>query len=138
MIHSQKTVLIVDDDQDIVEFMKAMLEDGGYLVQTASTSEEIQRIVTRRLPDLVLLDLLLTGADGSSIAQYLRSMTATATIPIIMLSAHPHAETEAYKAGVNGFLAKPFEMADFLAIVAQAVLITEESDEAAAGKAKEG
>ncbi len=137
MVEAQKTVLIVDDDQDIVEFMRAMLEDSGYLVQTASTYQEIERIVNISLPDLVLLDLLLSGTNGRTIAQQLRGRTTTAAIPIIMLSAHPHAETEAAEAAVDGFLAKPFEMSDFLAIVAHAITNNEELNGIVVGKEKD-
>lgn len=123
MMTTSKTILVVDDDLDIIEFMRAMLEGAGYRVLAASTRQEIEQSVTSTPPDLVLLDLLLSGTDGRAVTRYLKSQETTARIPIIILSAHPHAESEAEAAGADGFLAKPFEMNDFLATVATATTV---------------
>src|SRR6266852_2856979 len=105
-----KTILIVDDEPDILTFLKAMLEDAGYTVMTMANSELIERLAQDHLPDLLLLDMLLSGKDGRSIARQLKSQERTRHIPIIMLSAHPGAERESKGAGADDYLAKPFDM----------------------------
>jgi DNA-binding response OmpR family regulator len=115
----QKKIVIVDDDIDILEALQAMLEDEGYNVVTTEKGEEVEKLSQLEHPDLILLDMLLSGNDGREIARQLRSQESTRNIPILMLSAHPTAEKDIQTFEVNGFLAKPFEMEDLLAKVAQ-------------------
>jgi DNA-binding response OmpR family regulator len=114
-----KKVVLVDDDPDILEAIQAMLEDEGYLVVTTDRGEEVEAISLSERPDLIVLDMLLSGKDGREIARQLKSQEGTRDIPILMLSAHPRAAKEAQTFEVNDFLAKPFEMDDLLAKVAQ-------------------
>jgi DNA-binding response OmpR family regulator len=64
------------------------------------------------------VDVLLSGKDGREIVRYLKSQEETKHIPIIMFSAHPSSEETAREAGANDFLAKPFEIDELLAKVA--------------------
>lgn len=115
------TLLVVDDDPDILEVLRLMLEGEGYRVQTASTGQQMQHLLQVSQPDLVLLDFLLSGTDGRVLVRQLQSQPSTASIPILMFSAHPLAQEEAQLMGVDGFIAKPFEMDDVLAAVAAAL-----------------
>src|SRR5438105_4570828 len=117
MTSHKKKILIVDDEPDILTFMRAMLEDVGYTVVTIEKSEHIEKLQHSNLPDLILLDMLLSGKDGREIARQLKSQENTKHIPIVMLSAHPSAEKEARTYGADDYLAKPFEMDDLLAKV---------------------
>jgi DNA-binding response OmpR family regulator len=119
MVDRPKKIVIVDDDIDILEALQAMLEDEGYDVVTTDRGEEVGELSEHERPDLIVLDMLLSGNDGREIAQQLRRQESTRNIPILMLSAHPSAEKEAQAFEVNGFLAKPFEMEELLAKVAQ-------------------
>lgn len=121
MPDSPKKIIIVDDDADILEALQAMLEDEGYSVVTTDRGEEVVKLSHLEHPDLILLDMLLSGNDGRKIVRQLRSQESTKNIPILMLSAHPGAEKDAQASEVNDFLAKPFEMEDLLAKVAQYV-----------------
>lgn len=119
MSNTQKTILIIDDEPDIVFAISTILEDAGYAVATAARSESITRYLHGdKLPDLILLDMLLSGQRGTEIAGKLKQQKATEHIPILMLSAHPNAEQEAKAAGADGFLAKPFDLDDLLSKVA--------------------
>lgn len=114
-----KTILIVDDDPDIVLALEVMLQDAGYQVASTSNGDTLRDLARQgELPDLILLDMLLSGRDGREIASQLKGEEATKHIPILMLSAHPAAGREAIAAGADGFVAKPFEMDELLATVA--------------------
>ena len=119
MSAAAKTILIVDDDPDIVLVLRAMLEDAGYIVVATDTASELMGLLKRETPDLILLDMLLSGHDGREIVAWLKARPDTGRIPILMLSAHPTAERDAQSAGADDFLAKPFEMEVLLAKVAK-------------------
>lgn len=112
-----RRILIIDDDPDIVFALTAILEDAGYDVRTASRADDLPHARPHDMPQLILLDMLLSGQDGRDIARRLKSQEATRHIPIMMLSAHPNAEREAAAAGADGFLGKPFELETLLAKV---------------------
>lgn len=118
MTASAKTILIVDDDPDIALVLRIMLEDAGYAAVTADMIGDLMRLLDRERPNLILLDMLLSGVDGREIVRRLKASPATAQIPIILLSAHPAGESGARDAGADAFLAKPFEMDTLLEMVA--------------------
>ncbi|GCE46111.1 two-component system alkaline phosphatase synthesis response regulator PhoP [Thermosporothrix hazakensis] len=118
MTSTGKKVLIVDDDPDITLALAAMLEDEGYDVTTIDRGEYLEQLPEQNMPDVILLDMLLSGVDGREIARRLKQQPATRHIPILMLSAHPNAAQEAEKAGADDFLAKPFELDELLNKVA--------------------
>ena len=112
-----KKVLIVDDDPDITTFLQVLLEDEGYAVVTTNKGKDVELLLPVDLPRLIVLDVLLSGMDGRDIARKLKDSEATRHIPIIMISAHPSAETTALSSGADEFLAKPFDIYAFLALV---------------------
>ncbi|HLX59573.1 MAG TPA: response regulator [Ktedonobacteraceae bacterium] len=114
----QKKILVVDDEPDILEFLRELLELEGYIVATSDKGEYVQQIHDRSFPDLILLDVLLSGKDGREIVKHLKSQEKTKHIPVIMFSAHPSAEPTARAAGADDFLAKPFEMDELLTKIA--------------------
>ena len=115
---STKKILVVDDEPDILEFVQAILEDEGYMVATTSKGEYVETLHNGGLPDLIVLDVLLSGKDGRAIARQLKSQENTKHIPIIMFSAHPSAEQTALEAGADDFITKPFEIDDLLEKIA--------------------
>ncbi len=118
MSQQAKTILIVDDEPDILLFLEAVLSDVGYHVLTASKGEELFALLERGLPDLILLDMLLSGTDGRAITRQLKSQAATASMPVLLVSAHPRAEQEALASGADGFLAKPFDIDEVIERIA--------------------
>jgi CheY-like chemotaxis protein len=94
------------------------LEQEGYIIVTTDKAEYVERLHNDGLPDLILLDVLLSGKDGREIVKHLKSQEETRHIPVIMFSAHPNAEKTAQAAGADDFIAKPFEMDELLAKVA--------------------
>ena len=115
----RKSILVVEDDPDILLVLTAMLEDAGYAVTATETGDTLLDLRDGNLPDLILLDMLLSGHDGREIVGQLKASPATGHIPILMLSAHPGGEDGAREAGADDFLAKPFEMDTLLAKIAR-------------------
>lgn len=104
-----KKILIVDNEESILEAIRFILSDAGYAVETR-TAIGIAKI-KKNLPDLILLDMRLSGKDGRSIAKELKLDNDTKHIPIILISASPiKSAKESY---VDGYIPKPFDI-DFL------------------------
>jgi DNA-binding response OmpR family regulator len=118
MQHPSKRILVVDDEPDILEFLQVILEEEGYQVVTSQKAEFLDQLHNGGLPDLILLDVLLSGKDGREIVKYLKRKAETKAIPVIMISAHPSAEETARAAGADDFLAKPFDIEVLLAKIA--------------------
>lgn len=117
----QTHVLIIDDNEDILSMLQAMLEHSGYRVSILDKILELTPVVTSLQPDLILMDKLLSGFDGCDFCKQLKADPALKQIPVIMISAHPHAQTECLEAGADFFLEKPFEMDNLLQTMAGAV-----------------
>src|SRR5207245_4606433 len=110
MQNKKKRILVVDDEQDILEFLKIILEEDGYTVDTTDKDDYQEKLNNDILPDLILLDMLLSGKDGREIVKYLKMQEKTKHIPIILFSAHPSAQGFAKQAGADDFVEKPFEI----------------------------
>lgn len=113
-----KRILVADDDPGIGEMLHEMLSDAGYEAEI-EVNGQVVRQMAEPFPDLLILDIRLSGTDGRTICEQLKSQQATSHIPIIILSAHKDTRQMAREAGADDFLVKPFEMADLLALVAK-------------------
>ena len=111
-----KRVLVVDDSEAILEVVKMTLEIAGYEVATSLTGGCFQQM-ENDLPDLILLDILLSGEDGRAICERLKGDEKTRDIPVILLSAHAGLQKAVDECGANDFLAKPFRITDLRNIV---------------------
>jgi len=112
-----KKILIIDDNEDILDSLSILLEDQGYVISTFTKGEDAVKKAFVFSPDLIILDLLLSGKDGCDIVKLLRKFRTTKKIPIIMMSAHPSAEKSAKNCGADDFLAKPFDIDELLGVV---------------------
>lgn len=104
------TIVIVEDDPDIIEMARYNLERGGFIVLTASDGEKGLATIRRHKPDVVLLDLMLPGIDGLEVCRRLRGAEATADLPVIMLTAKGE-ETDVVvglEIGADEYVTKPF------------------------------
>src|SRR5947209_14473278 len=115
MQSKRRKLLVVDDEPDILEFLQVILEEEGYEVLTSTKGQYLEQLQNGGLPDLILLDVFLSGKDGREIVKHLKSQEETKYIPVIMLSAHPSAEQTARAAGADDFLAKPLNISELLA-----------------------
>lgn len=111
-------ILVADDDPAICDAVKFMLEEEGYIVDTTVDGETIYKM-EKDFPDLLLLDIWMSGQDGREICKYLKKKIHTKQIPIIIVSASRDIASSAKNAGADAFLTKPFKMEDLLSLVAK-------------------
>jgi len=111
-------VLVVDDDPDMVAIIRIMLDDSGYQVRCARNGKEALESVAEKMPAVVLLDMLMPVMDGWQCARELRARYGR-RVPIVVVTAAEHAGARAEQVGGDEVLAKPFEMAELLRIVAR-------------------
>jgi DNA-binding response OmpR family regulator len=114
-------ILIVDDDINILEPLSLIIELEGYQVLSISKGEETYETVGTFKPDLLLLDILMSGSDGRDICRKLKSLEKTKNLPVILMSAHPTAKADAWKCGADDFIAKPFETNDLITKISHLV-----------------
>jgi len=104
-----KKILIADDDEAICDSLTMFLEEMGYRVQ-ATTEFTVENSIDSDFPDLILLDIWMSGKDGRDICRYLKSNEETKNIPIIMISASKELVSTVKEAGADDFIPKPFEL----------------------------
>jgi len=105
-----KLVLIVDDEEGIRETLSDIFKDEGYDVITASSGEEAIKLLKENSPDIVFLDVWLSGIDGIETMKELKSLNPT--IPVVMISGHANIElaVKATRSGAYDFLEKPLSL----------------------------
>ena len=113
MPNDRKRILIADDDQGILDVLTLFLEEEGYAVETTVDGGTL-RALEQNFPDLLLLDIWMSGWHGRDVCRYLKSQPATQHLPIILVSANRETESIAREAGADDFLAKPFNLGDVL------------------------
>lgn len=111
-----KTILIVEDEQNLVELLKFRLEANGYHVEMAFDGEEGLKKIGTLKPDLVMLDIMMPKMHGYDVCKRAKANIDTKNIPIIMLTARTQKKDmeQAKTAGADGFVAKPFESEELL------------------------
>ena len=112
-----QSILVVDDDPRLCRLVSRQLTREGYSVRTASGGEEMRRLISEALPDLVILDLMLPGMDGITVCRRLREQNHY--MPVLMLTAK---STEfdrvlGLEIGADDYLTKPFSIRELLARV---------------------
>lgn len=115
---SKKRVYVAEDDLNILFALNTMLEDAGYDVILSHCGNPIME---KNLPptDLFILDKRMPDIDGIEVCRHLRAQAATRDTPIVMISAARNFSHQAYKAGVNDCLEKPFQMKELLRLVSK-------------------
>lgn len=112
-----KRILVCDDDAGILEVTKIILEENGYIVKTLSSGKGIQKQIKDFKPDMLFLDIWMPGIDGKEITTILKRDPESQNIPIVIVSALNDTKEIAKETGADGFLSKPFTIADLLSIV---------------------
>ena len=107
---AMKKILVIDDEPDLRELVRVNLDQAGYSVETASSGREALHALRRSAPDLVVLDLMLPDISGTELCRKIRSDSALADIPVIMLTAKA-AEVDrvvGFELGADDYVTKPF------------------------------
>jgi DNA-binding response OmpR family regulator len=113
----RKRILVVDDEKDLVDLITYNLQRNGFDILAAYNGNDALEIAQRELPDLIILDLMLPGTDGTEVARRLKADSRTAQIPIIMLTAKSE-ETDVIVGltlGADDYVTKPFSVKILLA-----------------------
>ena len=110
MIHNKPHILVVEDSENILEVIELMFDFQGWHVSKRDSLTNILADVKEVKPNLILMDMLLSGANGCDACASIKEDSEIPNIPVIIMSAHPEAHKEAKNAGADYFIAKPFEM----------------------------
>ena len=133
-MHNSRTVLMVEDELEIVEAARFRLQSVGYNLLWASNGHEgLQSAISFR-PDVILLDVRMPRKDGLTVLGELKARSDTREIPIIMLSASIVDQKAALDAGALYFLRKPYEGEKLVKMVQSAIAEHDSSDARSPGK----
>lgn len=106
----KQTILVVDDDIDVLMLLKNKLKTEGFDVRISPNGENILDIITQNKPILILLDIHMDGVDGGTICHLLKFNESTNNIPVIMFSANDDIKTITTQCGADGYISKPFDL----------------------------
>lgn len=120
MQERRKKILVADDDPDILEVLTLILEENGYEVETTSDGQTLH-MLERNLPDLLLLDIWMSGWHGREICRYLKSQETTKALPVVLFSANRETQQIAQEAGADDFITKPFDLGHLLETIGRYV-----------------
>jgi len=114
MQQPMKKIFIADDEVDILDILKLMLKTHGYDVTATSDPNIIFNYDPSELPDVILLDIWMSGLDGRDVCRQLKQTELTKHIPVIFISANANIIDIAAECNAEGYIAKPFEMSHLL------------------------
>jgi two-component system phosphate regulon response regulator PhoB len=112
-------ILFVNDEVDLAELVRLLLEDDGHEVHVALEGDDVLAITRRERPDLVILDWVLDGRTGEDVLRELRGDPATARIPILLASALVDLRVRGEALGADDTLSKPFTSDDLRQAIAR-------------------
>jgi two-component system, OmpR family, alkaline phosphatase synthesis response regulator PhoP len=114
-----KQIFVVEDEKDLVELLTYNLEKDGYRVLSEMDGEAALKKIPEKMPDLVLLDLMLPKTDGLTVCKTLKSNPKTAHIPVVMLTAKGEESDKivGLELGADDYVTKPFSVKELLARV---------------------
>ncbi|HSG67436.1 MAG TPA: response regulator [Bacteroidales bacterium] len=124
-----KQILVVEDEEDILELVSFNLKKQGYQVRGVTSGEEALQEVRRKIPSLIILDLMLPGVDGYDVCKSLKNNPRTKAVPIVMLTARSE-EADiviGLELGADDYLTKPFSPRELIARV-RAILRRSKTD----------
>ena len=115
----KKTVLIADDEIDIVETVKFMLESEGFEVLTAYDGEEALKTARTAIPDIILLDVMMPKINGYKVSRPLKFDKKFQDIPILMITVRSQDEDRLIgeETGADEYITKPFEISDVIDLI---------------------
>jgi DNA-binding response OmpR family regulator len=129
------SVLVVDDERDILELVDYNLRKEGYRVLTVETGEDALRLARSRMPDAIILDLMLPGVDGLEVCRALKAEKTTQRIPVIMLTAKGSEAdiVTGLELGAADYVTKPFSPRVLTARIKAVLRRAEAGDDEEAG-----
>ncbi|NLK63095.1 MAG: response regulator [Fusobacteria bacterium] len=117
----EKTILLIDDEYDVVDTVETMLKGEGFKTLIARNGEEGLKLLKkhRPIPDLILLDIMMPVINGVELCGMIREIDELKSVPIVMFTAKTNAvdKKKSFDAGANGFISKPFNTRGFIASI---------------------
>ena len=109
-------VLIIDDDESLLFTAKSVIKAEGHRVRTALNGRDGLRMVEKKVPDIIILDLMMPGLDGYEVCRRLKTVPSSENIPVIFLSSHsrPEEKVKAFEVGGIDYLVKPYSRLELL------------------------
>jgi DNA-binding response OmpR family regulator len=111
------SILLVNDEADLVEVCEMVLEEAGHEVESLTNANRAAAHASRMRPDLVILDWVTKKSSGEEVLRRLRLAPATAKVPVLMVSALADGHVTAKLYGLDGFLRKPFKANELVGAV---------------------
>lgn len=113
---AKQQVLVVEDERDIVKVLEYSLKQAGFDPAVAYDGEQARACIERRVPDLVVLDLMLPDLPGTEICKQLKSTPRTAHVPVLMLTARGEEidRVLGFELGADDFVTKPFSVRELM------------------------
>jgi len=115
-------ILVIDDDKPMLEMVKSILDNEGYVVETVSNWTIVFDKIRQYKPDLIILDIFISGSDGRVICKELKKSKTTTNIPVILFSATNRLEAYTKDSNAQGYLKKPFDTMELVNIVKEKLL----------------
>ena len=114
MSQRKRTILIVDDEEDVLDLLQLVFETSGFAVRRAATGKSAVSIAYEEPPDVVLLDVMMPEMDGWQVLRTLKGDERTRKVPVVMLSARAERRDKmiGLQEGAEGYIAKPFSPAE--------------------------
>ena len=119
IVPNNKRILIVEDDVDILLMLTIFLKENGYEVEGTLNGIEATRRTEQFKPDLIIMDIFLSGTNGKDICTSLKSTEETKSIPIILISSDEQDRKEMEGTGADEFINKPFQIKFLLSRIRQ-------------------
>lgn len=119
---NRKRITIAEDNIGLLTPMTLLLENANYTVESISDGTTIIERIEKSIPDLLLLDVSMEGADGREICEYLKENIRYKNVQIILMSAFSNIKKMAEKSGADDFLSKPFGIATLLAKIKKCLI----------------
>lgn len=109
-MENNKTIMVVDDNPDIITIVRTILEGKGFNVLSASSGAECLETLKSQKPDLIVLDIMMPEMDGLEVLTRLKAMSEFSNVPIVLLTAKVQYEDVlgGYKLGADYYITKPF------------------------------
>jgi CheY-like chemotaxis protein len=119
MSAQDRTIMVVDDDDDMRTMVEGLLHRAGYIVVGAASGQDAHRLALKTLPALIIMDIGMPGMDGLTTLWQMRKHDELATVPVIILTAYDSYDLrgEAVSAGCQSYLPKPFEPVELKKLV---------------------
>lgn len=119
-------VLVIDDEPEITDIVQTFLTESGYSVDVLNNARDAVTRAKQFKPDVILLDIMMPGADGYTVCQWLKSEAELANVPVIFLTGKDRNDDQgrSFKAGGDMFIKKPFSCERLLEIVNIVVMST--------------